>query len=189
MNCMYEFIYELYHSKHMIFGQAHGRRSRRKHSFHRFEGKECLDIHLLKPARAWAEFATDIAPGCEQVLAGDEGGEWISYQYRTAHPILRWLPTKLAEWIGDNYGPELGIAPKKNADGWTVGELNTILENNLVPGSKGHLRTFGCIEWESELFNGRPKARCYPFDLPKHRFRGQNPQVQYFSILNSYTNS
>jgi hypothetical protein len=71
----------------------------------------------LKPARAWAEFATDIAPGCEQVLAGDEGGEWISYQYRTAHPILRWLPTKLAEWIGDIYGPKLGIAPKKNADG------------------------------------------------------------------------
>ena len=84
---------------------------------------------------------------------------------------------------------QTGHCTEENADGWTVGELNTILENNLVPGSKGHLCTFGCIEWESELFNGRPKSRCYPFDLPKHRFRGQNPQVQYFSILNSYTNS
>ena len=91
-----------------------------------------MDIHLLKPARAWAQLATDFALGCKQVLAGDNGrGEWTTYQYRTAHPILRWLPTKLAEWIGDNYGPDLGIAPKGNADGWTVGELNTILETTL----------------------------------------------------------
>ena len=149
-----------------------------------------MDIHLLKPARAWAQLATDFALGCEQVLAGDDGrGEWTTYQYRTAHPILRWLPTKLAEWIGDNYGPDLGIAPKGNADGWTVGELNTILENNIVPGAKGHLRTFGCIEWESAVFNGRPKARCYPFDLPKHRFRGKNLQVLQYSYMNSYHNS
>jgi len=89
-----------------------------------------LDIHLLKPARAWAQLATDFALGCEQVLAGDDGrGEWTTYQYRTAHPILRWLPTKLAEWIGDIYGPNLGIAPKGNVDGWTVGEL--ILKTTL----------------------------------------------------------
>jgi hypothetical protein len=149
-----------------------------------------LDIHLLKPARAWAQLATDFALGCEQVLAGDDGrGEWTTYKYRTAHPILRWLPTKLAEWIGDNYGPDLGIAPRGNVDGWTVGELNTILENNLVPGAKGHLRTFGCIEWESAVFNGRPKARCYPFDLPKHRFRGKKLQVLHNSYMNSYHNS
>ena len=35
----------------------------------------------------------------------------------------------------------------------------------------------GAIQWECELFVGRPKARCYPFDLPKHRFRGRNPKV------------
>jgi hypothetical protein len=58
------------------------------------------------------------------VLAGDEGGEWISYQYRTAHPILRWLPTKLAEWIGDIYGPKLGIAQKKmQTDGPLVNSI------------------------------------------------------------------
>lgn len=113
-------------------------------------------------------------------------GEWIGYKYRKAHPILRWLPSKLAEWIGDNYGPELGIPPRRHPDAWTVGELNGILDNNLVAGTQGHLRTFGCIQWESELFNGRPKARCYPFDLPKHRFRGANRKVY---IMNSYTNS
>ena len=29
--------------------------------------------------------------------------------YRTAHPALRWLPTKLAEWIGENLQEELGF--------------------------------------------------------------------------------
>jgi hypothetical protein len=27
------------------------------------------------------------------------------------------------------------------------------------------------------LFNGRPKARCYPFNIVGHRFRDKNPQV------------
>ena len=64
---------------------------------------------------------------------------------------------------------------------WTAGELNAILENNLVPshGGKGQLRTFGCIQWECELYSGRPKARCYPFNLKGHRFRGRNSQVLY----------
>ena len=146
---------------------------------HQYRGKECLDIHLLKPAQVWAQMATEHCPGSQQVLGvGDApDGQWVTYRYRNAHPILRWLPSKLAEWIGDNYGAALGIPPKQHADGWTVGELNAILDNNLVPGTHGHLRTFGCIQWESELFNGRPKARCYPFDLPGHRFRGKNPQV------------
>jgi hypothetical protein len=142
-----------------------------------------LDVHLLKPTRVWAEIAAANAPGSQQVVgnaAQDDqpaAGAWIAYPYRTVHPILRWLPTKLAEWIGDNYGNTLGIPARIHQDGWQVGELNHILENNLVPGTKGHLRTFGAIQWESELFNGRPKARCYPFDLPKHRFRGKTLKV------------
>jgi hypothetical protein len=57
--------------------------------------------------------------------------------------------------------------------------LNAILENNLVPShnGKGQLRTFGCIQWECELYSGRPKARCYPFNMKGHRFRGKNCQV------------
>ncbi len=51
--------------------------------------------------------------------------------------------------------------------------------SNLVPNhnGKGQLRTFCCIHWECELYSGRPKARCYPFNLSGHRFRGKNRQV------------
>ncbi len=35
----------------------------------------------------------------------------------------------------------------------------------MVCGSHGHLNTFGGIKWECELFNGRPKALCYPFSI------------------------
>ena len=55
----------------------------------------------------------------------------------------------------------------------------------------GTLTTFGCVEWESELFLGVMRARCYPFKLPKRRFDGMNPQVQYFTYkyvqVHSYT--
>jgi hypothetical protein len=27
--------------------------------------------------------------------------EWIQYKYRIAHPVLRFLPSKLAEFIGE----------------------------------------------------------------------------------------
>ena len=83
------------------------------------------------------------------------GPEYITYAYRTAHPVLRWLPTKLAEWIGANLGDEL----PKRGDLWTAAELNAIITGNLVGGPHGHLHTFGCIQWECDLFNGRPKAQ------------------------------
>jgi hypothetical protein len=78
---------------------------------------------------------------------------WLEYPFRKSHPILRWLPSKLAAWISDNHGQELGIPPKGGLE-WTAGELNAILENNLVPshGGKGQLRTFCCIQWECELY-------------------------------------
>ncbi len=48
---------------------------------------------------------------------------------------------------------------------------------------EGQLQTFSCIEWECELYSGRPKARCYPFNLAGHRFRGKKRQVQVFHVL------
>ena len=50
----------------------------------------------------------------------DQGpsGEWVNYAYRAAHPILRWLPSKLAEWIGDNYRAALGIPQRNDAAAW-----------------------------------------------------------------------
>jgi hypothetical protein len=49
----------------------------------------------------------------------------------------------------------------------------------LVAITKGHLRTCGAIQLEFELFNGRLKARCYPFDLPKHHFWGETLKVYH----------
>ena len=109
----------------------------------------------------------------------DPGEEYLTYAYRTSHPVLRWLPTKLAEWIGANLCEELNI-PDKQGPLWTAAELNAIIISNLVGGPHGHLHTFGCIQWENELFNGRPKAslaRCYPFNIQGHRFWNLNPQV------------
>ncbi len=83
-----------------------GRNSSGTH--HRYSGKECLDIHCFKSSRVWADVAAEHASGSQQVIgntAPDDqpAGELIAYLYRAAHPILRWLPTKFAEWIGDNY--------------------------------------------------------------------------------------
>ena len=71
-----------------------------------------LDINLLKPSRI--EFVQDPSPS----LSLPDGhrttktATWLEYVYRTAHPVLRWLPTKLAEWIGENLQDELGFPDK-----------------------------------------------------------------------------
>ena len=54
------------------------------------------------------------------------------------------------------------------------GHLNHILEAHVVDEA---FTTFSCVEWESELFLGVMRARCYPFNMPKHHFHGFNPQV------------
>ncbi len=89
-------------------------------------------MHLLKPARV------DVLPGQPNVLCKDDDVHqpawqpWLEYPFRRVHPILLWLPSKLATWIGENFGQELCIPPKQGLE-WTVGQLKAILENNLVP--------------------------------------------------------
>jgi hypothetical protein len=107
--------------------------------------------------------------------------QWLEYIYRTAHPVLRWLPTKMAEWMGENMQdqPRLGFPDKADqraepGTGWTPAELNNILTAHVVDCA---LTTFGCVEWESQLFRGVMCARCYPFNLPKKSFHSMNPQV------------
>ena len=117
-----------------------------------------------------SEEAIDTAP-LVSLPDGAAQPEWLEYIYRTAHPALRWLPTKLAEWIGENMQEELGFPDKadKRAEpgtGWTPAELNSILHDHVVAGE---LTTFGCVEWESQLFRGTMRARCYPFNMPKRR--------------------
>jgi hypothetical protein len=96
-----------------------------------------------------------------------------------AHPTLRCLPTKLAEWFGGNLQEELGFPDKADqraepGTGWTAAELHGILHNHVV---NGILTSFGCVEWESDQFRGVMCARCYPFDMPKRRFHSRNPKV------------
>ena len=62
---------------------------------------------------------------------------------------------------------------------WTPAELNHILQSHVVNGA---LSTFGCVDWESDLCRGVMRARCYPFDLPKHRFHGFNPKVLVYTL-------
>jgi hypothetical protein len=64
-------------------------------SEHHYAGKEALDIHLLKAEQLEAlPLDSDIL----NVLLSDrvDEQEWVTYPYRKAHPILRWLPSKLA---------------------------------------------------------------------------------------------
>jgi hypothetical protein len=77
----------------------------------------------------------------------------------------------------DRFQPcdKLDIPPKQDAL-WTAAELNAIT-SNLVVGPNGHVHTFGCIQWECYHFNGRPKARCYPFDIQGHNYQNKNPKV------------
>ena len=145
-----------------------------------------LDINLLKPTRI--EFAENPAPSLSLPDGHLSRPKWLEYVYRTAHPVLRWLPTKLAEWIGENLQDEMGFPDKADqraepGSGWTPAELNHILQAHVVDGA---LSTFGCVEWESELCRGVMRARCYPFDMPKHRFHGMNPKVLYINYTNMY---
>ncbi len=96
-----------------------------------------LDINLLKPSRI--EFAQDPAPSLSLQDGRQTTPKWLEYVYRTSHPVLRWLPTKLAEWIGENLQDELGFSDKADeraepGTGWTPAELNHILQAHVVDG-------------------------------------------------------
>jgi hypothetical protein len=111
-----------------------------------------------------------------------------TFNPRTTHPLLKYLPTKLAEFILDKYFDQLNLPesvyPHHNDRSWTVEQLNFILVNCLVRESDGtHLLTFGAVEWESETCEGTPRARCYRLKF----FHGEYVQVrlcvQAFSLF------
>jgi hypothetical protein len=95
-----------------------------------------LDINLLKPGRVELQ-------GQGQALyhgRSSSSPDWLEYAYRTSHPVLRWLPTKLAEWIGENLQEALGFPDKADgrarpSTGWTPDELNQILQEHVVDGA------------------------------------------------------
>ena len=73
-----------------------------------------LDVHLLKPNHL------DVLPGQPDVVCTDdsllEGPRWLEYPFRKSHPIIRLLPSKFAAWIGENFGQELQIPPKRDVE-------------------------------------------------------------------------
>jgi hypothetical protein len=145
-------------------------------------GSVKLDLDLLKPWRVSAAAAAtndDASPPVRHMSQQQPSQVWLEYAYRKHHPALQWLPTKLAEWIANNLQDELGFPDKADPRrGWTPAELNSILQNHVVRNRAGcALTTFGCVEWESELYRGVMRARCYPWNMPKHRFHKMNPQV------------
>ncbi len=45
------------------------------------------------------------------------------------------------------------------------------------------LATFGCVEWESDLFRGVMCARWYPFDMPEKQFHSFNQRFAVMSLI------
>jgi hypothetical protein len=96
-----------------------------------------------------------------------------------SHPMLQFLPQKLAEWIANNYAEELNVPLRSDpTQPWSTPTLNRILQTCLVSDRKGNtIHTFQTIEFESDLYSRVMCARCYPFYMERHQFRGRNVKV------------
>ena len=130
-----------------------------------FDGAPSLDVMLLKQ-----QFFT--ASGISQ-----KHEEGFQYAYRHNHPLLQFLPLKLAAWIAKNFSLELDLPP--STDPCSSEILNRILTRCLISDRRGNnLHTFHCVEFESDLYRGIMRARCYPFNMAQHRFRGKNVKVR-----------
>jgi hypothetical protein len=109
----------------------------------------------------------------------------VEYVYRCSHPLLQFLPLKLAEWIATNYVAELNVPPRPDPSRpWSTATLNRILQTYIVSDSRGiNIHTFQSVEFESDLYRGvmRAAARCYPFNMERHRFRGRNVKVSTYT--------
>jgi hypothetical protein len=100
----------------------------------------------------------------------------FQYAYRQHHRLLQFLPQKLAEWLANNMSEELNLPDP--GDEWSSEDLNNILIRCLVSNRRGNnLHTFQCVEFESDLYRGVMRARCFPFNMEKHRFYGKNVKV------------
>ena len=109
----------------------------------------------------------------------DSQQETFQYAFRRSHPILQFLPQKLSEWIAKNLADELALPPNTGpGNDWSSADLNRILLRCFVSDKKGNnLHTFNSLEFESELYRGVMRARCYPFDMEDQRFHGKNIKV------------
>ena len=88
-----------------------------------------LDLELLKPFRVSAVANNAIE------RSGAPGRVWQEHACRKLHPVLQYLPAKLAECIGENMQDELGFPDTQDPAKWSVSELNDILRRHVVPDS------------------------------------------------------
>ena len=92
-------------------------------------------IQLSQNQSLWRAILTH-AQRTKSILSLPDGAaqpKWLEYIYRTAHPALRWLPTKLAEWIGENMQEELGF------------QIKLIREQSLAPAGLLQSSTTSCM--------------------------------------------
>ncbi len=131
------------------------------------DGAPSLDVMLLKQQA----FTADGSSQGNVTLAA------LQYAYCRNHSLLQFLPLKLAEWIANNLADELRMRPT-SVDGWSSAQLNHILTSCLVSDRRGNnLHTFHTVEFESDLYRGVMRARCFPFNMEEHRFCGKNTKV------------
>ena len=128
----------------------------------RKEGMDQLNVWFLKSSTLHDVAGDPVAGGVAHELSMLEQ----RYDATKKHPMLSYLPHKLAEFVGDNFHQQLNLQTSDlqagNPPRWTVAGLNWILVNCLVPQKRGnHLYTFGVIEWQSDLCEGAPRAKCY----------------------------
>ncbi len=102
--------------------------------------------------------------------------QWLEYKYRIVHPFLRWLPTKLAEWIGKNLQDRLGF-PDKAGTGWTPEELNHILSITDCPCCGWCFDYIWLCGMGVSAVQSCDVCKMYPFNLLKKSFHSFNPQV------------
>jgi hypothetical protein len=115
--------------------------------------------------------------------ANKNSKQTFHYAYRQHHSLLQFLPQKLAEWLAKNMPDELNLPDP--GDEWSSEALNSILipSRGLVSNRRGdNLHTSQCVEFESDLYRGVMRLRCYPFNMEKHRFHGKNGKVCPYSI-------
>jgi hypothetical protein len=122
----------------------------------------------------------------QQVFTADGSNQGnvgvLQYTYRRNHALLQFLPFKLAEWIAKNLADELRMLPA-SVDGWSSAQLNHILTSCLVSDRRGNnLHTFHTVQFESDLYRGVMRARCYPFNMAEHRFHGKNIKVLHLHV-------
>ena len=125
-----------------------------------FHEAPSLDVMLLK----------------QQLFSASGDRQTFHYAYPQHHPLLQFLPLKLAEWLAKNMSDELNLPDSD--DEWSSAALNNILIHCLVSNRRGdNLHTFQCVEFESDLYRGVMQAQCFPFNMETHLFYGRNVKV------------